>query len=35
MNADETSQNLSYDLFYKILEKYENREPDRISKDNI
>jgi isopropylmalate/homocitrate/citramalate synthase len=35
MNADETLQNLSYDLFYKILEKYQNREPDRISKDNI
>jgi hypothetical protein len=35
MNADETTQNLSYDLFFKILEKYRNREPDRISKDNI
>jgi isopropylmalate/homocitrate/citramalate synthase len=35
MNPDETSQNLSYDLFYKILEKYQNREPDRISNDNI
>ena len=24
MNPDETSQNLSYDLFYKILDKYQN-----------